>query len=201
MPVNLEIHKHLISLRFVQISNGSTKWWPFVRISNGWASRFQISFKTQPFVLNLKSRLVGTSDPTVIEGSYTTWAIKDLRVSKNYLGGREWTLKLEKLWLRPLLKFAEEWLWPLLRLAELVWPLLRLAEAAEDTVWLSDDPLTDWLSIMVGGFPAEVGVGLEIGGCLLPLPICMELFLTQAGSSCLDLKHKPVSKTAKGYDF
>ena len=45
-----------------------TKWRTFVRISNGWASVFQISsksgpFATQPLFNHLKSRLVPISDP------------------------------------------------------------------------------------------------------------------------------------------
>ena len=40
-----------------------TKWRPFVRISNGWASGFQISFVTQPLFDHLKSKLGWISDP------------------------------------------------------------------------------------------------------------------------------------------
>ena len=35
---------------FARISNGLTKWRPFVQISNGWASGLQIPFATQPFL-------------------------------------------------------------------------------------------------------------------------------------------------------
>ena len=45
-----------------------TRWRPFVRISNGWASRFQIPFEagpfaTQPLFDHSKSRIVRISDP------------------------------------------------------------------------------------------------------------------------------------------
>ena len=52
--------------------------------------------------------------------------------------------------------------------------------------------LPDLLSMFGGGFPVDVG--LEIGGCLVPIPMDMELLLllplTQFRSACLDLRNK-----------